>query len=109
MKNFINLTPHAINVLEGGKMLEIPASGIIARLEQKDKKVGVVNGIDCYQTVYGEITNLPAEKEDTIYIVSFLVLNKANRRDLVSPSQLLRDEIGKIIGCKGFTVKETEQ
>jgi len=103
----INLTPHEINVLcADGSMLSIPASGDIARCKELRTLVGNVNGIDLYHATYGDVYGLPEqEANDTLYIVSMAVrLALHTRKDIVSPGELVRDDAGKPIGCKGFAV-----
>lgn len=113
---FINLTPHEITVfIDSNNTLKIPPSGTIARVEQKEIQVGSVNGIPIYKTVYGEVVGLPAPQENTIYIVSLLVLQAlqahgVSRDDVVAPNTAptpvgaVRDATGKIIGVKSFIV-----
>lgn len=93
---YINLTPHAINLIGVG---ELPSSGL-ARV--KDTLTG--DGILKVRT-YGAIEGLPEEKDDTIYIVSSMVMSQAvkqGRTDVYAPSDFVRDDEGKIIGCKSL-------
>lgn len=100
----INLTPHTINILlpEGSKVIE--PSGIVARCKVTREKTGEIEGIPVFSTVFGEVEDLPPSKKDTIYIVSSLVAQASRvRDDLFIPDDLVRDEQGRIIGCKGLT------
>ena len=103
MKKLVNLTPHQIN--EVTTRTAFPPSGTIARVSVQYTEAGKVNGIPLYKAVYGLVTGLPAPEDDTIYIVSGLVLEAlqgSGRSDCVAPGELVRDEAGKPIGCRGF-------
>ena len=103
---FINLTPHNVNVVrEGEIILVIEPSGTIARCKQETKEIGMLANIPITETVFGEVENLPAPKENTYFIVSRLVLSACkDRKDLLVPNELVRDEEGNIIGCSSFSV-----
>jgi hypothetical protein len=101
--NIINLTPHNVNVITGnGVMITYPKSNTVARVSQTNTLININNGISFFKTVYGDVENLPNSSPDTLYIVSALVKAQANRSDLISPADLVRDADGNIIGCKGF-------
>jgi len=112
--NFVNLTPHTVNLVNGGNQLfSVPPSGHIARVATDQTVVGSVVGVDIVRTVFGDVDGLPASQPDTVYIVSTLVLQalKANgikRDDVVapdtSPTSVIRDADGQIIGVKRFQV-----
>ncbi len=113
MVEFVNLTPHEVIVFdEEGKnvLLRVPPSGQIARVEVRRELVGDVNGIPAVRNEFGEVTGLPEPCEDTIYIVSLIVLNAlgGKRKDVVapdtSPAGAVRDEEGRIIGVRAFVV-----
>lgn len=110
---FVNLTPHPITVFKGEEKIEIPPSGEVARVGVEQKKVGELNGIPVHKSIFGDVEGLPEPRENTVYIVSTVVLQalKAKnivRRDLVSPDTtpngVVRDEEGRIIGVRGFQV-----
>ena len=69
--------------------------------------VGTINGI-CQQ-VFGDVTGLPEPKEDTVYIVSALVLAATDRQDVVAPATghpgCVRNEKGLIESVPGFVRK----
>ena len=100
--NYINLTPHVINEATSG--LSFMPEPVPARVSVQYEEVysGV---IPLYKTVYGEVVGLPPQIENTKYIVSLLVCQASKRNDLVSPGELIRDDYGNPIGCKGFIVK----
>jgi len=70
-----------------------------------------MNCVDCdgvnipvTTTVFGEIENLPEEKPETIYIVSAIVAKCCtNRFDVFVPNGSVRDDNGRIIGCKSLS------
>ena len=114
MVEYINLTPHEITLIDdqGNVKMKIPPSGQVVRVKSEQQvNRELEDGVKIYDTVFTEIEGLPEKKEDTIYIVSTLVLQalKANgieRDDVVapntSPGQVVRDENGRIIGVKSF-------
>lgn len=102
--NIINLTPHDINVVTPSGVITIHRSNNVARCNSSSVQIDTVNDIPIFQTIFGEIVNLPPPQGDTLFIVSMIVKDRAiNRTDLVSPSDLVRDSNGVIIGCKGLS------
>ena len=102
MAKFINLTPHTINYLGGEVPMEIPSVGV-ARCQQEYIEQETVDGIQILKTIYGNVEGLPAPQADTYYIVSSLVASAVkNRNDVVVPVLFIRDEQGRILGCKSF-------
>jgi hypothetical protein len=102
MTKIINLTPHTINVV--GKA-DFSPSGIVARVATTSTVAKTVNGINVLKTVFGDVVDLPAPSDDTLFIVSRLVKNAVpNRNDVVTPGILVRDADGKPIGCDGLSL-----
>lgn len=108
--NIINLTAHAINVILGENEITYPSQGL-ARVKTEEKEVGKINGIPIVKTAYTTVEGLPDQQENTVYLVSTLVLQalKANgidRTDCLAPntgmSGAIRDDQGRIVGVKGF-------
>ena len=98
---FINLTPHTINEIVSDQ--SFPPSGTVARVSSQSVLVKTINDIPIYKTTFGEITGLPSEDVDILYIVSGMVLDANKHRvDLLAPGELVRDGAGNPIGCKGF-------
>lgn len=100
---FINLTQHEVNIAGGPTLAP---SGIVARVETSIEKINSINGIDLFETVFGEVENLPEPKNNCVYVVSALVRTHnsvAHREDVYSPGRLLRDDAGNVIGCSGLT------
>lgn len=104
----INLTPHAINFLTPkGEVIIIPPSGTVARLSVRTETIGEINGIPVTTSVFGEVEGLPAPATDTIFVVSSLVAGRVPERsgkDVFIPNESVRDENGRIVGCKSLGV-----
>lgn len=104
----INLTPHEVNLItEGGVTLNYPSQGV-ARCAQDDVQWGELSqkggSVPLFHTTFGDVTGLPDQEEGFFYIVSALVRAAVpNRSDVISPTRLVRNELGAIIGCGGFT------
>ena len=100
----INLTPHDVVVIhpdEGGRLFA--PSGTIARVTETLDPVYTLDGIPLFNARSGEVTGLPEYQNGTFLIVSTMVRTALpNRRDLLSPADMVRDSKGVIIGCRGF-------
>ncbi len=104
MATIINLTPHEITVHDGGSVRLIPTSGGIARVTVSREVVAAVDGIPVSRVTLGSVEGLPEKKPDTYYLVSALVAQACpDREDLLSPGELVRDDNGRVIGCRGFS------
>jgi len=101
MSEIINLAPHEVNVGDIG----IPASGTVARVSVQYNPIGEFDGIPLVEGSYGEVTDLPEQKEGVLLIVSTPVrIALPERSDLASPAELIRDDKGVIIGCNSLEV-----
>ena len=99
---FVNLTPHAITLVNGPT---IAPSGAVARCSSTSSEVGSHEGVTLVRTVFGAVTGLPEPVEGTVYIVSALVRTALpGRTDLASPGDLVRDEGGNVVGCRNLIV-----
>jgi len=109
MTKLVNLTPHPLILVgEGGERVSIRPSGRVARVETLTTLVEIleVEGVrvPLLETSYGEVEGLPNPAEDTLYVVSSIVRAACpHRRDLVSPTRLVRDEAGRIVGARALT------
>lgn len=98
----VNLTPHTINIPGYGK---IEPSGYIARVNTQLCQVGEINGIPLMTSKTLGMSNLPEPRNDTMLIVAGLVrMHCPDRKDLASPSKLLRNEHGGVVGCGALEV-----
>ena len=109
MNKIINLTPHSINVIgdDNSVAITIEASGNVARCSQTINIVDTIDldnvAIPISSSSYGEVVDLPTPQDDTYYIVSRLVMSACpNRQDLLVPNDLVRDEAGRVIGCRSL-------
>jgi hypothetical protein len=105
----INLTPHAINIVGfNGEVTTIPPSGKVARVKSTQTLAGNKAGIPLYFVEFGAVEDLPNESAIPFgveYIVSGMVRAACpNRRDLASPGDLVRDDKGNVVGCRGLIV-----
>ena len=122
MDNFVNMTPHSINLRKGGKAVAtIEPSGNQLRVPRpKDEMVSELTVGTATVTVNrkvfaglsavvvdadGNETALPEPAEGTYYIVSRIACEAMpERSDLLMVDGTVRDENGRIIGCTGFAV-----
>ncbi len=104
--NIINMTPHPIQILgesNNRQIREIPASGKTIRLASKTVSTGNLDGIPVSRTIFGDPVGLPEEEAGTYYIVSQLVISACrDRGDLLVPADVVRDDDGRIIGCRSL-------
>ena len=102
MATFINLTPHAINVVGGPT---IQPSGSVARVAATSTPAGEFGGVALSRTTFGEVEGLPAPVDGVIFVVSALVRSAVpSRTDVASPGDLVRGEDGQPIGCRGLII-----
>ena len=105
-KVLVNTTPHKINVVLQGEILEVPAAKQPLRLWEEVEFVGIAGNIPLFRKEFFVVDSLPPEDEDgeILFIVPVLVaqLFRKTRRDLVVPYDFVRDDKGNIIGYQGF-------
>lgn len=100
----INCTPHDITIMNSKKIV-IEASGIVARVSTTMSPSGMIGDIPLSENKFGEVENLPEPKKGTRYLVSRMVMEACPKRhDLLVPGECVRDEEGKIIGCKSLSI-----
>ena len=109
MNKIINLTPHSVNVInnDNSVAITIEASGNVARCSQTINIVDTIDlnnvAIPISSSSYGEVVDLPAPQDGVYYVVSRLVMSACpNRQDLLVPNDLVRDEAGRVIGCRSL-------
>ena len=100
----VNMTPHALDIIQSdGSTLTVAPSGYVPRCsstEVVDQSIGL---IEITKQTLGEVEGLPESLPGAFYIVSRLVASAANRPDLLVPGPLVRDDKGRVIGCKGLS------
>ena len=112
MKTIINLTPHEIilynedgtNVLERFPSMGTARASVVAEPVSVDGCPYPVT-----RNSYGDPIGLPEKTDDTLYIVSLItaqaaIMSGRGNEDLLLTSDLVRDEEGRIIGCKAFSI-----
>lgn len=106
MIKFVNMTPHAVNfILTDGSERTFEPSGNLIRLSQKNEIVGEIDSLPLMKTVFGEPEGLPEFEEGVYYIVSALVKSALpHRSDLLVPSDPVRDDKGRIVGCRAWGI-----
>ncbi len=103
MTKFVNFTPHAVTETLSGKVF--PSHGV-ARISSVSTELthpvtGAPTGL--FVTSFGEAIGLPKPSKDVVVIVSAMVRQALpDRTDLVSPGELVRDDEGRPVGCRGF-------
>jgi hypothetical protein len=101
-----NCTPHTITLLvEGKDAIVLPSSGVVPRLAVTRLAAGEIDGIPAVRPTMGATTGLPDQEEGVTLLVSALVAEaNRDRRDLVSPGELVRGPDGQPVGCRGLSV-----
>jgi len=100
--SIVNLTPHILNIHTADGVVDIPPSGMVARVATKSNPFTVVHGIPVVMTTYGEVEGLPDPVLGTVYVVSGMVEAAIKRHDVFAPGDMVRDADGKPVGCKGL-------
>ena len=105
MNRVINLTPHTINViLPTGLTVSYPSEGS-ARVSVTSTNFGSHEGTPLSRQVYGAVEGLPEAQEGVLFVVSSLVRAAfPHRTDVASPGELVRNEAGQPICCRGFVM-----
>ena len=110
MAKIINLTPHTVSIVDedGTVKATFPSEGS-ARADQIATKIGELDGIELVSMKFGATENLPASEDGTYYIVSVITANAAKAEgrttsDLVITADPVRDDSGRIIGCRRFAI-----
>jgi len=116
----LNMTPHAINVeLPDGRRIEIPPSGKVFRLNEKDEPAGTVSVQVADETVEVEVVRREFVlanyeelfDEDVVAIVSLpslISIRQAGiqtKATIVAPdtgATAIRDERGQIVAVRRF-------
>lgn len=106
----LNLTPHVINIfdLDGTKeILTLEPSGKIARFNDNEKFIRneEINGSSVPVFIHGQsdVLDMPNPEENIIYVVSTPIrIFLKGRDDIASPGELVRNDLGQPIGCRGL-------
>jgi hypothetical protein len=107
METVLNFTPHPINIIgaDGEEIKTIEPSGPAIRLKATTAPAGAHAGIKLTKTIFGEPEGLPEAIDGTLIIVSQLVKTALpDRKALIVPTEVVRDDQGRIIGCKSLGI-----
>lgn len=107
---YVNLTPHAVNVIaeDGTQILAVPPSGTVARIAETAIPVHkAADGTQRVHVTLGSVEGLPDRQVGVTLIGSMPLLMAMaaaglHRRDLVYPYGQVRDQAGRIIGCRSL-------
>lgn len=100
----VNATPHALNIVQrDGSVLTLASSGVVPRCESNELVDRAIGLIEVTRQTLGHVQGLPDPIPGTYFIVSRLVASATKREDLLVPGSLIRDDQGKVIGCKGLS------
>ena len=105
---FKNYTPHPVTICDedGNIFRAILPEETPIRLSQQTVPHSLVDGIQLTITRYGAPVDLPEAEEGVWLIVSQMVFDALPQRaDLCVPAELVRDDIGNIIGCRSLGVR----
>lgn len=110
----INKTPHPVVLLhrDNTPFVTLPAcpkedlirlSSTTKEVEDHDLPLGFA--VPVTKTVFSEPVGLPEYAPDKYYVVSQIVKNALpDRRDLLVPAEVVRDDSGNIVGCYSFGI-----
>nr|DAE91327.1 MAG TPA: hypothetical protein [Caudoviricetes sp.] len=108
----VNMTPHPVTVFDvngNQPIVTVPSSGMV-RVAETVRTISEGEGqVPLVQIVRDpdKIEGLPAWAIGRYIIVSDLAYQAAKtlgREDLLRPGPAVRDETGRIIGCKGLAI-----
>jgi hypothetical protein len=103
---FLNLTPHQIHMPDGTVLNPF---GYAVRCMELTTPAGYIEGMPVIVRTYGEVYNLPPQREGVWLIVSHIVrVSHPERMDLFSPGDLDRDDAGNVIGCRNSVANGVE-
>ena len=102
----INKTPHPVIVIsEDGQIVTFEPVAPAIRISSSIKDAGEIAGIRVTKSVFGDAVNMPEQIEGVFYIVSQMVKTAfPERKDLLVPSEVVRDNNGAVIGCKSLGI-----
>ena len=105
-----NLTTHSVSIISENREIlkKYPPQGIV-RAERSSMIVGEVDGVPLIKMTFYAPQGLPAHEEKMWLIVSAITASAAKAAgratdDLITPIDFVRDEHGKILGCRRFAL-----
>jgi hypothetical protein len=107
-KTIVNTTPHSVNIMLQGEIIEIPAAKQPLRFKEETEFIGIAGHIPLFRKEFILEDDLPPEDEDgeILFIVPALVaqLFRKTRLDLIIPHDFIKDGKGSIIGCQSLAL-----
>ena len=104
----VNLTPHSITIWDGDEVVvDVEPSGSMARCTE-DRRPGDPITVDGHEIPinsvgFGEVVGLPDPVPGVGYVVSRAVAETVpGREDVFYPDIPVRDEQGRIVGCRAL-------
>ena len=104
-----NLTPHPIVVRGIEEETVFPPSGVIPRVGTIETPSQAIEDIPTVTQAMGTVEELPDAIPGVFLLVSAMVFNATDRRDLIAPDTgkgAIRDEQGRILAVTRFLRKE---
>lgn len=103
----VNLTPHTVTLVTDEDQFDLPPSGQVARCSPTTKVVDVLQvggmNVPIRVTWMGEVSGLPEPEDGVLYLVSRVVAETLSQRgDLIITDDTVRDDNGRIVGCRAF-------
>lgn len=108
--NPVNLTPHNFRIVaDDGFIIEIPASGEVARCATEEEKVKTVylrgfegHPVTVARTKFGAPSGVPEAQDNNLYLTSTLVKEALKRDDVAAPGKGVRNESGQVYAAQGL-------
>ena len=99
----LNLTPHPITLVTNTQTLHFSREPIAARCWESQKS-SVFNGLPIVEVQDTKVLDMPPPVEGVAYLVSRSVFDVLrDRKDILTPKDIIRDKYGKILGCTSFS------
>ena len=102
----VNVTPHTIDIVDadGEVIVSYPASGRVARCRMDFTASGdLLPGVSVGVMRYGCVDGLPTPEPSVRFIVSTMVMLAApDRDDLLVVADEVRDDAGRVVGCRSL-------
>lgn len=108
--DLVNLTLHPVVLVEqdGAVLLDQAPDGRVARRAETRRDIGAVTlpggaTVPLREVAFGDVTDLPAPRAGVLYVVSRATAEAAaGRPDVVYPDERVKDDAGRIIGCRAL-------
>ncbi|MUN41381.1 hypothetical protein [Actinomadura litoris] len=106
----INLTPHPLTLIgqDDTVLLNQAPDGPMARCIEDRREIGAVTlpgggTVPLRSVGFGAVTGLPEPRDGVLLVVSRATAEAAaGRSDIVYPDEQVRDQDGRIIGCRAL-------